>query len=377
VIVVAVQYAGHDLGVALKLLLVGFAFALSVVSYRFVEDPIRRHGFPRRLGVVLWPSSATAALLVAVLILRSVGATAARVDAAAAMLHVPALVDTAAAATLGPAVPKPLPAVAAAVHAAEAGAPLPSPLVPAVNMLRDDFYFFPAGCTPGHGETRSKLCRLGVANARKAIVVIGDSHAEMWMPAILQMAEQDGWAVIPLVKVACIPRTWTTGGECGTWYRWARKRAQTLRPAVTMIIGSRSGTHDPGASIKPTIGAATSLKRFSVSVVVVGDVPNQMRDPVDCLLAAGATMKTCTSTGTRAQARTEAAISARATAAGIGYIDARPWFCAHPRHSKTRLLCPLVVNRTITAIDRGHASRTYVLELEQPFRAAFRRALFR
>jgi len=31
---------------------------------------------------------------------------------------------------------------------------------------------------------------------------------------------------------------------------------------------------------------------------------------------------------------------------------------------------------TITAIDRGHASRAYVLELLQPFRAAFRRELF-
>ena len=376
VLVIASQYAGRDLPVRVKLALLLGAFALSVVSYRFVEDPIRRRGFPKRAGIVLWPASATAALLVAVLVLRSVGATAARVDAAAAMLHVPRLVDTAAAATFAPAAQKPLPAVVAAVRAAEAGAPLPSPLVPAVNTLRNDFYFFPAGCTPGRGETESKICRLGATNGPKTIVVIGDSHAEMWMPAILQMGQQDGWAVIPLVKAACIPRTWPAGGECGTWYRWATKTAQALRPAVTMIIGSRSGTHDPRASIKPTLAAAKAMKRFSVSVIVVGDVPNQTRDPVDCLLAPGATMKTCTSEGTRAQARTEAVISARATAAGVGYIDARPWFCAHPRRSTTRLLCPMVVNHTITAIDRGHASKTYVLELKQSFRAAFRRALF-
>jgi hypothetical protein len=36
-----------------------------------------------------------------------------------------------------------------------------------------------------------------------------------------------------------------------------------------------------------------------------------------------------------------------------------------------------VVNHTITALDRGHASKTYALELLQPFRAAFRRELFR
>ena len=53
------------------------------------------------------------------------------------------------------------------------------------------------------------------------------------------------------------------------------------------------------------------------------------------------------------------------------------WFCAHPSGSATDELCPLAVNRTITSIDRGHVSKTYALELVQPFRAAFRGELFR
>jgi hypothetical protein len=129
--------------------------------------------------------------------------------------------------------------------------------------------------------------------------------------------------------------------------------------------------------VKPIAALSVALKRSAASVIVLGDEPNQTRDPVDCLLAPGATMRTCTAKGTRAQARTEAAIAANVTSAGIGYIDARPWFCAPPRRSRTGYLCPLVVNHTITAIDRGHASKTYVLELVQPFRGAFRRELFR
>ena len=82
-------------------------------------------------------------------------------------------------------------------------------------------------------------------------------------------------------------------------------------------------------------------------------------------------------TGTAVQAQTEAAVAADARRNGVGFIDTRPWFCAHPRGSATGYLCPMVVNQTITAIDRGHASKTYVLELVQPFRAAFRRELFR
>jgi hypothetical protein len=315
-------------------------------------------------------------VVLALVILRSVGAEAARIDVAAAAFHPRPLVDPAAV----PAqrlVTKPLPAVVAAVRAAERNAPLPSPLTPPIGSLHDDFYFFPSGCTPALHETTSKVCRLGSTASRKKLVVFGDSHAEMWMPTILAMAQRDGWVVIPLVKVRCVPRSWPGQDECGVWYRWAKRRAQALRPDVTLIIGSRAGTHDPPDSVKPISALSRLLKRSSASVIVVGDEPNQTRDPVDCLLSPGATMKTCTAQGTPVQLRTEAAIVADTRRNGVGYIDTLPWFCAHSRGSTTDELCPLVVNHTIDSIDRGHVSKTYALALAQPFRAAFRRELFR
>jgi SGNH domain (fused to AT3 domains) len=144
---------------------------------------------------------------------------------------------------------------------------------------------------------------------------------------------------------------------------------------VTLVIGSRAGTVDPLRSVGPIAAMSRALKRFSASGIVVGDSPSQTRDPVDCLLARGATMKTCTGKGTRVQARAEAAVAANAKRDGVAYIDTRPWFCAHP-HGSSTLLCPMVVNQTIAYVDRGHVSRTYALELAPLFRTAFRRALF-
>ena len=371
VLVLAMDRAGHELSVGTKLLLVLGAFALSVASYRLVEDPMRRAKLPTRIGALLWPASAATVLVLAVVILRSADGTA------AAAVHPRPLLDPVAAAAARPVSAKPLPAVVAAVRAAERGAPLPSPLTPPIQSLHDDFYFFPDGCTPSRHGTSSKICRLGRSGSRKTIVVLGDSHAEMWMPTILAMAQRDSWAVIPLVKVRCVPRSWPGSDECGAWYRWAKQKAQALRPDVTLIVGSRAGTHDPLDAIKPIAALSRSMRRFSASVIVLGDEPAQTRDPVDCLLAPGATMKTCTVQGTPVQLRTEATIAADARRNGVGFVSTLPWFCAHPRGSTTEWLCPLVVNHTITALDRGHASKTYALELLQPFRAAFRRELFR
>jgi peptidoglycan/LPS O-acetylase OafA/YrhL len=372
VLILATEYAGHELSLGARLALVAFALLVSVVSYRFVENPVRRMRFTLRASGVLWPASATAVIVVALFILGSIDRTAGRFEAAAAAIHPVRLVRATA-----PERTRPLAAVLAAVRQAERGAPLPSPVTPSPGNLRGDFYAFPAGCSPRDGETSSKLCRLGEARSSKTIVVIGDSHAQMWMPPILRMASHDRWAVVPFVKPRCIPRSWSSRGECGKWYRWATRRASALHPDVTLVIGSWMAVWAPERSVKPVGVLSAAMKRVSASVIVIGDVPGQKRDPTDCLLAQRATMATCTSEATRVELETNRAIAANARKNGIGFLDTLGWFCGHPRGSSARYLCPLVVNRTVTCVDRGHISRTYGAELTPVFRLAFRRELFR
>ena len=267
--------------------------------------------------------------------------------------------------------------VVEAVRSAEREDPIPSPLTPPVGSLRDDFYAFPDGCTARGNQTKSKVCRLGDTSSRNSIVVFGDSHAQMWMPTILNMAERDHWVVLPLVKVSCIPRTWLESKTtCGAWYRWARRKATALHPDVTLIIGSWSNTWAPSRAIRAVKALTTATTPASRKVIVMDDPPGQTVDPTDCLLDSNSTMKTCSSRQTRTQASTSAAIGANAGKQRAGFLKTRGWFCA-PTESRPRtILCPLVVNQTITHVDRGHVSKTYALELAQPFRAAFRVELF-
>lgn len=384
VLIIAGQYAGHELSVAVKLSLLGGAFLLSIVSYRLVENPLRRLRWPTPVGGLSWPASAAAVVAVSLVVLASIDKTAARFELQpAAAAPQPQVLQSGAGpsrtlqmtagapARRGP----PLPAVVAAVRAAERSAPIPWPLSPPVDELRKDFYAFPSGCVAPDGRTTSKVCRLGHPAAAKTIVVFGDSHAQMWMPAILRMAQRDGWAVIPLVKTRCIPRTWAeTSGECVTWSRWARRQVTRLRPVVTLIVTSWASTFAPRRAIGPVDALSVAVHKSTARVIVVGDAPGQRREPVDCLLARGATMKTCASRPPPAALSATAAIRSNARRRGIGFVDTEGWFCA--RGSRRQLLCPLVVDRTITYFDRGHVSETYALRLASVFRTAFQQELF-
>ena len=66
VLVIAAQYIGHPLSLAANLTLVGLAFAISVLTTRWFEDPIRhsKRLAPSRLGLVLWPVTVSLTLLV-------------------------------------------------------------------------------------------------------------------------------------------------------------------------------------------------------------------------------------------------------------------------------------------------------------------------
>jgi len=376
VLVIAALYAGHDLTVTVKLALLAGAFGLSVVSYRLVENPLRHMRWPSPVGNLAWPASAAAVLAVAFVVSGSLNGTAKRLEAAAASVKPPQLIDSAAAASLEEPPDAPLQPVIAAVRAAEDEAPIPSPLTPPVGSLRDDIYKFPSGCAARQGQTKSRVCRLGDRNSTKVLAVIGDSHAQMWMPTILDMAQRDSWVVVPFVKVSCIPRTWLDSrGECRTWYRWATKRAGQLRPDVTLVVGSWANTWAPTRAIKAVSRATATMRRSSLSVIVVDDPPGQRNDPTDCVLDPHSTMKTCSAPQTKVQQRTSAAIAANAQQQRVGFLKTRGWFCAPTRNGR-KILCPLVINQTITYVDRGHISKTYALELAQPFRVGFRAQLF-
>ena len=148
-------------------------------------------------------------------------------------------------------------------------------------------------------------------------------------------------------------------------------KAKALRPDVTLITGCCGGIG--GSTLTQTESAemslATTMKRYSRNVILLADNDGVEKQPIDCLLARHATMKSCTTTATPDRFAFNDQLKKAARAHGIGFLNTRGWFCDGNQ-------CPMVAGHTIMYRDTGHLTVEYALELVAPFRAAFRRCLF-
>jgi peptidoglycan/LPS O-acetylase OafA/YrhL len=397
VLIIAAEYVGHDLSVQENLLLLAGAFGLSIVTYALYENPIRRARSSSPASAMLFPCSVAAVVVVSAFSLQGIYDKSLRLETSTTVQTVQFVSSRGTtesrdsesnSALAAGAVGRPLPAVVSSVRAARGGGAIPSGLTPPPTRLEDheNLYFFPAGCSDSSPtESTSKICRLGDASSSKSIVLIGDSHAQMWMPAILRMAEQDGWSVLPVVKSACTPNTtWTKEGDfgidgtrldarvrvCRAWYAWALQQLKTLRPDVTLIAGVSGGASGQQAEAikRGFISLGSAAKPFSKNVVVMADTEGVAQQPVDCLLGRRATMARCTTSWSEDRFYANDDIAALSRVHGFSYIATRGWFCFESQ-------CPMVVGRTVVYRDTGHLTKAYAVDLAEPFRAAFKRAV--
>ena len=375
-----------------KLLLLAAAFGLSIITYVAYENPLHR-GEWGSTGVAaraLWFCAPIAVILVA-------GFYQGKIDSKALAATTqqsipgPTAVPTPgeAAAQLrreqqelanlerGGRTQAPLPAVLAAATAADNDAAIPGELSPSPAtdpQFSDDIYN--PGCTlePGAAQTTGPICRMGDPRASRTMVVFGDSHAQMWMGTILNMAKQDGWVTIPLIKSSC--SIWMLAGYspkpgCATWLRWAIREDLSLHPDLTLIESYYQNPLDVPPffyfETKELRALIHTFRHASQKVVVMGDTFGQTRQPVDCLLASHATLGTCSSPYDQAPISMNDQIRNLAAATGAGFLNTEGWFCALDQ-------CPMVIGHTVAYFDTGHITKEYASELSLPFRSAFLRA---
>ncbi len=354
------QVTGRVLPVSINLLILTGAFMFSTFTYRFYENTLR---FTRWLGgwrtAALVPVALIASITAVMVPIAVFEGSLAAQASASAKTHVRALIP--APGQPDPTNPwssEPIPAVAMAAQSAKRNAPLPKAIVPSAQELEQENAtgggIVPSDCLPAFGSgVTGKVCRLGDRTSSRVMVVLGDSQAGTWMPALVAFARAQHLAVVPLAKPGCfVSRVHTNlpGWPCANWYRWALARDKALHPVATivMFLLSTPLQEHPGR----TVSDMQSVLSEVTNGVLLTDQPSQNQQPDVCIYKSGANMGKCSARVPSTYVPLMKAMARMTTLTHHPVIPTMQWFCADG-------ICPMVIQDMLTVRDLDHMTQQY------------------
>lgn len=375
------------------------AIPIAYASQRWLEDPIRRG---RLVGVVPRRNLALAGALSVAVAITSLGlgfvttqrlAAATGVgDSSATPPPLPALGGLAA--SPSPGASEDLPDASAAPNSAAdptpaptfpppPGGPVPVDLIPSLAEARDDIpSIYDNGCHLEQPPTTIPECAFGDPGSSTVVVLIGDSHAAQWFPALERLATERSWRLVSLTKSGCTPAwitVWNTAfkrayTECDEWRGRALERVVEEEAALVIVASSHpyqsAGNGAPAEADGGTALAAgleetlDRLEPLAQAVVLMGDTPKFDGDSPDCLAAHLDDVLACAEPrATMIDETWRATEAAIARDRGITFIDPTDWACPTDP-------CPAVLGRYLVYRDQHHLATPYVIALRERLAAS-------
>jgi hypothetical protein len=239
----------------------------------------------------------------------------------------------------------PLLAVANAVAAVKSWDALPSALVPPLATASSDGVNL--GACSQYPVLTGKVCNLGDPTGTKTLVIFGNSHSVMWVPALSLIAKAEGWKLYPIVREACayeiyadVAQVWSPQNTCSTFYDWAKTTIKRLHPDV-IVMGSYDETTGWVAGEEKIV---RQLKPLTKRFILLGD-DIAFTAPEICLARVGATQGTCA----RPEGSNSLEVQAQniATTRKVDFLDIRPLMCEDET-------CPAEIGGFIPTKDDAH-----------------------
>ena len=261
----------------------------------------------------------------------------------------------------------PLADVLAAVRKAPAIRVLPADLTPSPSTVGDDLGFDNDRCEAGPEADRVDACVFGDPASSTKVVLYGDSHAGMWLPALAEIARRRHWQLRLFGKPACPVAhlaLWNQQqgrpfAECDRFRAYAEGQILAERPGLVLVTSeSYAQKADRGvpitqdgwqAGLTRTLG---TLRRSGARIVVIGDTPVLDESAPDCVAAHPKNVGACATTTAVATERVwNAADRAAAKATGSAYVSVLPWLCT--------AVCTPVIGNVLVYRNRFHLTATY------------------
>lgn len=247
--------------------------------------------------------------------------------------------------------------------------------VPSLATVRKDVPEVDGRC---HGslkaDTPDFTCTFGPDNAEYMVVVLGDSHAWHWVPALLELTEPLSMKVTLLTKSACPFTTATLARkagdytECRIWNERVLAHLLSARPDLVFTSASSgiAARREKGESSAEVIAAGfgelwNTLAKENIGVVAMRDTPRfrgEKRDAIACLSDENNRPADCVVERERAvedESKDPISLAAQADPR-VTYVDLTDRMC-------NRVACEPVVGGVLVWRDRHHLTATFAKTL--------------
>jgi peptidoglycan/LPS O-acetylase OafA/YrhL len=222
------------------------------------------------------------------------------------------------------------------------------------------------------------------------ILLVGDSHAMMLIPAFEALAKEQGWQLATVTRTACPwPDIRVTDPEtdapldCATDLRQpALKAAEEFDPDITVLVsgsvvirnvlvaGATLAPNDPGWLEELERGSSAflfAMAQHTRAIVVLDPIPRTDKDMLQCVVRGG-DAQSCAAPGVPRPGEPElTGMWKRITdRPGLTPLDLDEFFCPGGT-------CPAIVNGIVTRRDLQHLTVDYVSAIVDDLDAELRR----
>jgi hypothetical protein len=238
----------------------------------------------------------------------------------------------------------------------------------------------------------SPECRYGPAHSDTTVVLVGDSHAAQWFPALDSVARMRGWSVVSLTKSSCPAASVTIANsilqrpyvECDRWRESVIRRIHQIHPAIVVLagantyplrIGNETQYTDSSAVARRawhdgTVRTLEALRSSGARLVLMEDTPQMRWDVPRCLVQRIDHPRRCDIPRRRAVQPSAAASDRHAAAAVAGtvYLSLTDRIC-------DPTTCPAMRDGVVRFADDNHLAVKFAESLAPALSAELTRAL--
>ncbi|WP_181036503.1 acyltransferase family protein [Arthrobacter sp. B1805] len=229
---------------------------------------------------------------------------------------------------------------------------------------------FPTCDSTRISQTHITSCQYGDTASERHVVLVGDSHAKQWIPALDGIARDKGWKLTAYIHDACPfatgelerkGRLYTTCMEWNARMQDLLGRDDRLALVITSSYTESAGIADASDDVASMSEAFqrswSSFTRRGIPVAVIRDTPAPAINVPDCVaLNLGDLTECSVPRSEAADDKGLAQLMAAASLPGTTAIDLNDSICPATR-------CPAVIGDVLIYRDTDHLTASYVRSL--------------